>query len=367
MRAGSREVHYRKIGRSSEAGVSLIGSLGGGAEVLVFAFIILASNQACLFAQQQPVRPSPFRVNIDALQKPWSVKGRLLSSSGKPVPTVSVRIVGSKASTSTDANGQFVLSIPASEVLPTSRKPQFKELVVAIPGNHASTWRFVIPNISSQLESKEVTDYRLPEGVEFLVRAKFKDGSPAPNICFYPAKDQAGNRGFPSITNEAGETFLLMKPGTCGFYLGSDKPGYLLPRATQAAEYATGRTNVTPMLSLDFVKGVEKTLELVLDRAPIFRIEVVMADGTPVADASVALMDNREPESSIYIQRSPEAKTDGLGQVSIQAISCPSDYAYITCWVNVPNGQIRNQVLVRDCRGGTCKLILDAMNNLSNQ
>lgn len=336
--------------------------------VAILAMAFMAFDESRLLAWQDQRRPPVFKIDFDAVQEPWSLKGRILSPSGKPMSNLQVNWLRARTWARTNENGVFTLSVPASAISPPAAGETFAgNIAVSAPGNLQKNFT-TLPISRRQLFSTEPVDMKLVGGIEFHVQAKFKDGSPAPNvyICPIESRGRANNAGMKegvrlggaAFTNNDGETMLLIRPGKCNFIVGADDPGYCLPTSKYAAKMVQTNGNFKPMLTLNFVKGEIKTLELVLDRSPVYQVYAVLADGSPVADAHVYLMDDREQKNT-FSPISAIEKTDGLGNASIQAVGNPSDAAYIICSKKFENGWRQSRLMVRDYHGRRKKLVLE--------
>lgn len=93
---------------------------------------------------------------VNTVIQPAQVTGRVTDSTGNPVTGASVRVKGSNAGTSTDANGAFSLTVPDSAVLVISSVGYITQ---EVPVNGQAVINVTLQSANTQLEQVVVVGY----------------------------------------------------------------------------------------------------------------------------------------------------------------------------------------------------------------
>ncbi|MCK5943083.1 MAG: carboxypeptidase regulatory-like domain-containing protein, partial [Planctomycetes bacterium] len=278
---------------------------------------------APLLPAAAPQQPQPARV----------VTGVAIDEAGEPVSGAAVTIEGYNSAVdlravlkappaTTDDDGRFTLPVPDS----IGRSP-----VVLVAHRRLQACARIVPSIDD--DRVDLGQFVLPPGASLVGRVRDEHGEPLAGVQVRVA-DAIHTRSYQqnfamsgAISNERGIFQVPCVPRT-GLQLTLSKQGYVVEE--QLASHGT-------------------PLSLTMRPAPLARGRVQLADGTPLADASVTVL-REGPGTQFW----PTQRTDADGAFTITVPPAPLRYRVLATEAQQPHRRFESDLL----RGGHEELVL---------
>lgn len=236
------------------------------------------------------VQSSPCRI---VMNEGTIVTGQVFDDqTRRPIADVSLHWPETGARWKTDASGTFKLHLPPLNPQAAVPERSFRVLPAQGSGYLPFDYRFNMQRVEDPLT------VGLKRGVMIRGKVVANDGQPIEKAFVRVWNHQEYGGTEDAVTNEQGEYELLVPRGVLRLFVGGADHGYEMPTWLEM-HYAPKRINTDdwPTALVNTESGQPQTIKnIIVSRAAPIQCLVTMADGKPVANASIVIKDHpRQP------------------------------------------------------------------------